>query len=86
VTTARYFALAILDWGGVAPFLSDRTLMALAVVTAAMAVVAFFVGGNRGVREDRYNRWVLIAFAVIGIAGGFLPAYADRIGFLTIRR
>jgi len=82
--TSLYFGLAILGWGGVAPFLSDPALMALAIVTCA--IVAFFVGGSlsSGVREDRDNRWVLIAFAAIGISGGCLPACLDRIGFLTM--
>lgn len=37
-----------------------------------------------GVREDRSNRWVVGAFAVIGLLNGFFPAYTDRIGFWTI--
>jgi protein-S-isoprenylcysteine O-methyltransferase Ste14 len=86
LSTALYLGLAILGWGGVAPFLSDPALMALAIATCAMAIAAFFVGGSlsSGVREDRDNRWVLIAFAAIGISGGFLPAFLERIGFLTM--
>jgi protein-S-isoprenylcysteine O-methyltransferase Ste14 len=37
-----------------------------------------------GVREDRGNRWVLAAFGMIGVIGGFLPAYADRKGLWVI--
>lgn len=37
-----------------------------------------------GEREDRGNWWVLVAFSVISLAGGFLPAYTDRLGFWTI--
>lgn len=86
VSTALYFALAILGFGGVVAFFSHRALIALAVATGAMGAVAFFVGGSisSGVREDRGNRWVLVAFGAIGIAAGFLPAYSDRIGFLTM--
>jgi protein-S-isoprenylcysteine O-methyltransferase Ste14 len=36
------------------------------------------------VREDRGNRWVLAAFAAIGLLGGYFPAYTDRFGFWTL--
>ncbi len=85
LSTAAYFGLAILGWGG-APFFSNPARIVLAIVTLAMGVVAMFAGGNLspGVREDRGNRWVIAAFAVIGILDGFLPAYTDRIDFWTI--
>jgi len=43
-------------------------------------------GGNLspGIREDRSNRWVIGAFALIGLLAGYLPAYTDRIGFWTL--
>jgi protein-S-isoprenylcysteine O-methyltransferase Ste14 len=85
-STAVYFGLAILGWGGVAAFFSHPALVALAAATGAMVVVAYIAGGNvsPGVREDRSNRWVVGAFAVIGLLNGFFPAYTDRIGFWTI--
>ena len=45
-----------------------------------------FAGGNLspGEREDRTNRWVLIPFSIVGLALGFVPAFTDRIGFLTL--
>jgi protein-S-isoprenylcysteine O-methyltransferase Ste14 len=51
-----------------------------------MSGVALFAGGNlsSGVREDRGNRWVLTAFALIGLLAGFLPAWADRKEFWTL--
>ena len=84
--TAVYFGLAILGWGGVAAFFSHPALVALAAATGAMVVVAYIAGGNvsPGVREDRSNRWVVGAFAVIGLLNGFFPAYTDRIEFWTI--
>ena len=84
--TAVYFALAILGWGGIAAFFSHPALVALAVATGVMVIVAFIAGGNvsPGVREDRGNRWVLGAFAVISLLSGFFPAYTDRMGFWTI--
>jgi len=84
-STAAYFALAILGWGGMA-FFANPARIALGIVTFLMALVALFAGGNLspGVREDRGNRWVIAAFSGIGLLGGFLPAYTDRIGFWTI--
>jgi len=86
VSAALYFGLAILGWGGAGPFFSHPVLAALAVATAVLVIVAYIAGGNvsSGVREDRSNRWVVGAFAVIGLLSGFFPAYTDRIGFWTI--
>jgi protein-S-isoprenylcysteine O-methyltransferase Ste14 len=86
VGSAAYFGLAILGWGGSAALFSHPALVVLAVALAAMAVAALFAGGNlsAGVREDRSNRWVIAAFAVLGLVGGFLPAYTDRLEFWTI--
>ena len=80
VSTAAYLGLAVLGWGGSAAFFSHPALIALALATFAMSGVALFAGGNlsSGVREDRGNRWVLTAFALIGLLAGFLPAWADR--------
>ena len=51
--------------------------------TFVLAGVALFSGGNLspGEREDRSNRWVIIAFALIGLLSAYLPAYTDREGF-----
>jgi protein-S-isoprenylcysteine O-methyltransferase Ste14 len=86
VSAALYFGLAILGWGGVGPFFSHPALVALAVATGVLVIVAYMAGGNvsPGVREDQSNRWVVGAFAVIGLLSGFFPAYTDRIGFWTI--
>jgi protein-S-isoprenylcysteine O-methyltransferase Ste14 len=86
VSAALYFGLAILGWGGVRAFFSHAALIALVVATAALVIAAYMAGGNvsPGVREDRGNRWVVGAFAVIGLFSGFFPAYTDRIGFWTI--
>jgi len=86
VSTAGYFSLAILGWRGVAAVFSHPALIALAVVIAVLAVASCLAGGNLspGVREDRGNRWVIVAFALIGLLDGYLPAYTDRKGFFTI--
>jgi hypothetical protein len=86
VGTAAYLGLAILGWGGLAAFFSHPPLIALAIALFALSGVALFAGGNLspGVREDRGNRWVIVAFALIGLLDGYLPAYTDRKEFWTI--
>lgn len=84
--TFIYFALAVLGWGGLAPFFAHPARIALTVILFALSAIALFTAANlsSGEREDRSNRWVLIAFTVIGLLAGYLPAYTDRIGFWTI--
>ena len=83
---AAYLALAIYGFGGFAAFFAQPALIVLTVVLFVITVAAIFAGGGLsiGEQEDRSNRWVLIPFAVIGLALGFVPAYTDRIGFLMI--
>ena len=80
VGTLAYLALAVLGWGGFAAFFSHPARIALTIAVFVMSGVALFSGGNlsRGEREDRSNRWVLVAFAIIGLLAAYLPAYTDR--------
>jgi protein-S-isoprenylcysteine O-methyltransferase Ste14 len=80
------FALAVLGWGGLAAFFSHPALVALAMVTAALLIVALFSGGNvsSGEQEDRGNRWVLGVFILLAILIAYLPAYTDRKGVWTL--
>jgi len=84
--TAAYLGLAVLGWGGVAAFFSHPPLVALSVVTFVLAGAAAFADGNlsAGEREDRGNRWVLVAFGLLGLLSGYLPAYTDRNELWTI--
>jgi len=84
--TLAYLGLAILGWGGFGPFFSHPALVAVAIATLAMTAVALFTEGNisPGVREDRTNRWVLIAFSVLGVLAAWLPAYTDRTDTWTL--
>ncbi len=84
--TAAYFAVAVIGRGGLAAFFSHPPLTALAIALFAVSGIALFAGGNvsPGVREDRGNRWVLVAFGVLGLLDAYLPAYTDRIEFWTI--
>jgi protein-S-isoprenylcysteine O-methyltransferase Ste14 len=80
-----YLALAVAGEGGLARYASYPPLVALALVTSALSVAGLFSEANvsSGVREDRANRWVLIAFIGLGLALGYLPALDDRLGLLT---
>jgi protein-S-isoprenylcysteine O-methyltransferase Ste14 len=84
--TAAYLGLAVLGWGGLAAFFSHKALRALAAVLFVTAGAAAFAGGNlsSGVREDRGNRWIIPALALIGLFDAFLPAYTDRNEFWTL--
>ena len=81
--TLAYLGLAILGRGGFAAFFSHAALIALAIALVLLAGAALFTQGNlsAGEREDRANRWVLIAFGLIGVLAAYLPAYTDRKGF-----
>jgi protein-S-isoprenylcysteine O-methyltransferase Ste14 len=85
-STLAYLGLAILGWGGVTPFFVHSALIALAVTLFLLSGVALFSGGNLspGIREDRGNRWVIVAFVIIGLLAAYLPAYTDREGFWTL--
>ena len=80
VGTIAYIGLAIYGWGGFAAFFSHSALIALAIALFLLTGAALFTEGNlsSGVREDRANRWVIAAFAVIGLLAAYLPAYTDR--------
>ncbi len=86
VGTAAYFGLAVLGGGGLAAFFSHPARVALAIAAFLLAGASLFTAGNlsSGVREDRGNRWVLVAFALIGLLDAYLPAYADRTDFWTV--
>jgi protein-S-isoprenylcysteine O-methyltransferase Ste14 len=86
VSTAVYLGLAVLGWGGLTAFFSHPALTALAIVLCALAGAALFADGNlsAGVREDRANRWVIVAFALIGLLAAYLPAWTDRKEYWTL--
>lgn len=86
LSSLLYLWLAILGWGGAAAFFSHPPLIALSLVLLGMTAAAIFSRGNLspGEREDRANRWVILALSVIGLLSGYLPAYTDRHDFWTI--
>lgn len=80
------FGLAIAGWGGWDAFFRHPAFQALAGVTVVLAVLAVFSGGglSTGEKEDRSNRWVLLAFSVIALLMAFFSSYTDRVGFWTL--
>ncbi|UBM11047.1 methyltransferase family protein [Cupriavidus metallidurans] len=81
-----YLALPVFGWGGITAYFADTARTLAVVATLVMAVIAIFSGGNisAGEREDRDNRWVLVAFSVLSLLAGFLPAYTDRLDVWSI--
>jgi protein-S-isoprenylcysteine O-methyltransferase Ste14 len=80
-----FLGLAIVGAGGPSRFFSYPPLIAVTLVTIALGFAALFSEGHigSGVKEDRSNRWVIAALGVLGIIDAYLPAYTDRIEFLT---
>lgn len=83
VCVACFFGGAVWGEGGIDVFFADPALIALAVVTALATVAALFTKANlsSGEREDRGNRWVVIALGALGFASAIVPAWCDRVGF-----
>ena len=86
LSTLAYLGLAILVRGGLAAFFSHPALIALTIALVAMSAATLFSEGHLspGKREDRANRWVLGAFALIGFFLAWLPAYTDRNGIWVL--
>src|SRR5262249_55603049 len=83
--TLIYLGLAILGGGGFEAFFSHSALIALVIADLMLTSAALFSHANLnpGEREDRANRWVLAAFALIALLMAYLPAYTDRKEFWT---
>ncbi len=81
-----FFGGAVWGEGGAEAFFREPALVALAVLTGLMTVAALFTKANlsSGEREDRGNRWVVVALGAISVAAAVVPAYCDRIGVWTI--
>lgn len=84
--TALWLALAVLGWGGFSAFFAHPARVVLVVVALLLTLAGTFTQGNlsSGEEEDRGNRWVLLVFFVVGALDGWLPAYCDRMGLLTV--
>ncbi len=87
LAAAIQFGIGILGWGGWHAFFVHPALQVLAWTTVFFIVVAMFSGSSglsSGKKEDRDNRWVLIAFMIIALLAAYFSAYTDRIGFWVI--
>ena len=86
LSVIAYLGLAIVGAGGPGRFFSYPPLTAVTLVTIALGLAGLFSEGHigAGVKEDRSNRWVIAALGVLGVLGAYLPAYTDRIDFLTL--
>ena len=81
-----YVGLAVLGWGGAGALFSDPARTAAIGVLFALTIAGLLAPGGTmspGVREDRGNRWVIGAFAILGLVNGWLPAFDDRRNILT---
>ena len=85
LSLAAFLGLAIAGAGGPRRFFSYAPLTPVTVVTIALGFAAPFTQGHigAGVREDRSNRWVIAALTALSVLDAYLPAYTDRIDFLT---
>jgi len=86
VSGVLFLAAAVFAEGGPRAFFADPALAGFFVVTVALFVAASFTKGNlsSGVREDRDNRWVFLAFAVFGIGQLVVSLGLDRRNILTL--
>jgi len=85
-STVIWFGVTLWAAGGPAVFFSHPPLVGFAVVMAAMGIAALFVGGNlsSGVKEDRGNRWVVVAFTVLSLLLTVVPPWSDHHDVLTL--
>jgi protein-S-isoprenylcysteine O-methyltransferase Ste14 len=84
--TTIYMALAVFARGGWSAFVSEPALVALLACTVVLAAASLFTRGNldRGIREDRGNRWVIGAIGLIGLALAVVPPWTDRLDLATV--
>lgn len=78
------FGFAIWGWGGWHEFWAHPQFWGLLWVSIGLVALAIFSGSSglsSGKKEDKGDRWVLIAFSVIAILITYLSAYTDRASF-----
>ncbi|MGP8253504.1 MAG: methyltransferase family protein [Terracidiphilus sp.] len=86
VVVVLQWTLAISAWGGFRAFFAHPAFIALTAVVACLILVAPCTGGNMnaGDKEDRGNRWVILALFCLAVLNAFLSPFTDRLGILTI--
>ncbi len=86
IATAAWLGLAVWGVGGFSIFFAEPARTALVAVSALLLAASVFSRGNlsSGQEEDRGNRWVIPVTMALGLLDGWLPAYSERIGLLTL--
>ncbi len=86
LTGVLFYGLAIAGFGGWPAFFSHPALIAVTVSGTIMFAIALFSPAtiSSGQREDRSNRWVLLAFTALSLLAAYLPAYLDRHNIWTL--
>jgi protein-S-isoprenylcysteine O-methyltransferase Ste14 len=86
LSTSLWYGLAVLGEGGLSAFFAHPARVALGIVGAVLAGVGLSSEANlrTGEREDRSNRWIFAPLLILTLLSGWLPAWCDRAGFLTL--
>lgn len=85
-SVALFIALALAAGGGFSAGGFDAPMTALVVITLSLLVAALFTRASLsgGVREDRANRWVIVALGLLGLALAVAPPYGFAHGWLRL--
>lgn len=86
VSVLLYLGLAVLGWGGIGSFFARPAFVVLAIVLVLLTIASIFTEASlsSGEREDRGNRWVIPALAILGLLAGYFAPYTDRKEFWTV--
>ena len=86
LSSSLWYGLAVLGEGGFAAFFAHPARIALVILGLVLAGVGLMseAGLRTGEREDRSNRWIFAPLIVLTLLSGWLPAWCDRTGFLTL--
>jgi protein-S-isoprenylcysteine O-methyltransferase Ste14 len=86
VSIVVYLGLAVLGWGGISSFFAYPPFIVLAIVLVLLTFASVFTEASlsSGQREDRGNRWVIPALALLGLLAGLFAPYTDRKDFWTV--
>ena len=86
VSVAVFLGLAVTVSGGMSALLANGPFLFVIAASVAMVAAALFTRASlgSGVREDRANRWVVVALGGLGLAIAVLPPFCQRVGWLVV--